>query len=119
MIRHLCDSIRVVMGEREPGVLKRKPPGPKWLMRWYALRLPLEWPKGLPTMPGVDAQKDGTLPVGLAEDKQALSEAISDFVAKRDSMDGFRHPIFGHMSRRDWGVWAFRHVDHHFRQFGA
>jgi hypothetical protein len=28
------------------------------------------------------------------------------------------HPIFGRMSRSDWLVWGFRHLDHHMRQFG-
>jgi hypothetical protein len=34
---------------------------------------------------------------------------------------GFRwaaHPAFGRMSHRAWGVLGYRHLDHHFRQFG-
>jgi hypothetical protein len=29
------------------------------------------------------------------------------------------HPAFGSMSGRDWGVLCYRHVAHHFSQFGA
>lgn len=29
------------------------------------------------------------------------------------------HPAFGRMRRADWGIWAWRHLDHHLRQFGA
>jgi hypothetical protein len=29
------------------------------------------------------------------------------------------HPAFGRMSRRVWGVLGYRHLDHHFRQFGV
>ena len=30
-----------------------------------------------------------------------------------------RHPIFGRMSQRAWLRWAYLHMDHHLRQFGA
>ena len=29
------------------------------------------------------------------------------------------HGLFGVMSRRDWQRWAYRHTNHHLRQFGA
>ena len=28
------------------------------------------------------------------------------------------HPIFGPLTRDEWMVWGYRHVDHHLRQFG-
>ena len=30
----------------------------------------------------------------------------------------FRHPFFGKMSTEDWGQLIYKHLDHHFRQFG-
>ena len=32
---------------------------------------------------------------------------------------GPAHPLFGTLSRREWGVLVHKHVDHHLRQFGA
>ncbi|MEM9857141.1 MAG: DinB family protein [Bacteroidota bacterium] len=32
---------------------------------------------------------------------------------------GFKHPFFRRMSYHQVGVWAFKHVDHHLRQFGV
>lgn len=29
------------------------------------------------------------------------------------------HPFFGPMTDEDWGVLLFKHLDHHFRQFGV
>ena len=29
------------------------------------------------------------------------------------------HPAFGRLARRAWGVLAYRHLDHHLRQFGV
>jgi hypothetical protein len=32
---------------------------------------------------------------------------------------GFVHPFFGRMSREQLGLFAYKHADHHLRQFGA
>ena len=58
----------------------------------------------------------GTPPVEWAEDTAALRGWIEGFCERERYA---AHPIFGPLSRKEWGVWAFRHVDHHFRQFGA
>jgi hypothetical protein len=29
------------------------------------------------------------------------------------------HPLFGPLTRAEWGRWGLRHADHHLRQFGA
>lgn len=31
--------------------------------------------------------------------------------------DGFMHPFFGKMTHKDIGRFAFKHIDHHLRQF--
>jgi hypothetical protein len=28
------------------------------------------------------------------------------------------HPMFGALTRNEWLVWAYKHMDHHLRQFG-
>jgi hypothetical protein len=40
-----------------------------------------------------------------------------DFVERMDP-NTLRHPVFQKMSAAEWGRWAYRHVDHHARQFG-
>lgn len=30
-----------------------------------------------------------------------------------------RHPFFGRLTPEQWGILLFKHLDHHFRQFGA
>jgi hypothetical protein len=37
--------------------------------------------------------------------------------AAPDALDP-AHGLFGTMSLRDWQRWAYRHTDHHLRQFG-
>ena len=29
------------------------------------------------------------------------------------------HPLFGPLTRREWGVATYKHTDHHLKQFGA
>ncbi|MGH9801334.1 MAG: DUF1569 domain-containing protein, partial [Blastocatellia bacterium] len=29
------------------------------------------------------------------------------------------HPAFGKLSTKDWGALTYKHMDHHFRQFGV
>ena len=31
----------------------------------------------------------------------------------------FPHPLFGNLSGKEWGLLAYKHTDHHLRQFGV
>ena len=33
--------------------------------------------------------------------------------------DGYLHPFFGQMTKEDTGIMAYKHIDHHLRQFGC
>jgi len=35
------------------------------------------------------------------------------------SIANLRHPFFGTLTRDQWGILLFKHLDHHFRQFGV
>ena len=76
------------------------------------------WPKGSPTLPEFDQQKgSGTPPEELERDKKELRRLMERFLEQERGWP--RHPVFGMMKRREWGIWAYRHVDHHLRQFGV
>lgn len=117
MVCHLSDAFRIAIGElgvRSLGFRFRRP------MRWLALYVPLQWPRGIRTVPEIDQDRgSGTGPVEFAADVTRLEELMRAF-ASRDLADPWPlHPIFGPMSARDWQRWAYLHVDHHLRQFGA
>ena len=115
MICHLSDAFRWGLGER--GGTEIRMPVPAALARFVALRLPLPWPRGAPTMPEMDQRVRGTPPGDFERDRAELV-ALLHRVRTREA--GWpRHPLFGAMSRDDWGRWAWRHTDHHLRQFGA
>lgn len=76
----------------------------------------MPFPKGFPTARELLSRAPDA---SLDRDRAALEAALDRFGA-RDSAEAWPpHPAFGHLSRRAWGVLAFRHTDHHLRQFGV
>jgi hypothetical protein len=113
---HLADSFKVITGERPAkavdGLLSRT------LLRFIALNTTLPWPKGAPTGEAVDQERGGTRPIEFARDATELRTLIERFAAAPRDF-GFRpHPFFGPLTEREWLHWAWRHTDHHLRQFG-
>lgn len=113
---HLNDAFLVVKGDRKvtgssETILSRT------LIKVIALRSPMPWPKGSPTMKEVDAEKEGTRPVDFDSDRAMAMMLLREFAGPNATYA--RHPFFGDMSRSDWMLWGFGHTDHHLRQFGA
>jgi hypothetical protein len=117
MVCHLCDAYRMAAGEKfvSPctGLARRT------ILKWVALHAPIAWPPGIPTMAEIDQERGGTRPVEFSadvKDLEALLDRISGHLA---GVDRRVHPFFGRMSRSAWLRWAYLHMDHHLRQFGA
>lgn len=112
---HLNDSFLVVRGDRAAGSAETMLT--RTLIKVIALRSPMPWPKGSPTMKEVDAEREGTLPVDFDRDRARTQTLLREFAAPTAKY--VRHPLFGEMSRTDWMLWGFGHTDHHLRQFGV
>lgn len=122
MICHLADSFRVTMGQK-PWSTERISvtpiPMPDWFVKWVAFELPMRWPRGTPTRPEVDAEKDGTRPGALSEDVRELVGLMDRFTRTPRDFEWQPHPIFGPMTESEWMRWGYLHMDHHLRQFGS
>jgi hypothetical protein len=114
---HLSDSFLGVMGRRAIG--DRSNPLSRSVMKTIALYAPAKWPKGIPTMPEVDQEIGGTKPTEFEHDRQQLVRLIEEFAQPAQPFCDYRHPVFGAMRPDQWFRWAWLHVDHHLRQFGA
>lgn len=117
MLCHLGDAHESVLGARDSGgptASGRSRP----LFKWLALYAPIAWPKGVKTLPGVDPRVDGTRPVDFERDRERAIASLKRLAAAGPSDLTPRHFLFGAMSARDWHRWAYRHVEHHLRQFG-
>ncbi len=115
MLCHLGDSFLAVLGERHAS--SNESTLSRTLVKWIALHTSLPWPHGVPTRPEVDPKREGTKPEDFERDRQRVADLVGRFV-RPDTTYG-RHPGFGAMSRSEWLLWAYGHVDHHLRQFGT
>ena len=117
MICHLRDAFLGVMGEKPMATPRGLNLWP--LMKPWVLYAPMKWPPGVPTRPEFDQQMGGTPPTAFAAEKQKLLETIHRFTAQPRGFDFRPHPMFKTMSEKEWMRWAYLHMDHHLRQFGA
>ena len=117
MLCHLGDASDGVLGRRvPPGASPRNVlPLP---VKWLLLYSPMPFPKGVETRPGVNPHKEGTRPGEFEADRaRAIGGLRALAIASPDGVSP-THFRFGRMSLRAWHHWAFKHVDHHLRQFG-
>ncbi len=114
MVCHLSDSFKVAAGEKT--VSPAPGPIPKKLIKWIAVRTPFPWPHNFPTRPEIEQGCGGTAPADWDQDRGILRELILSFHCSRQFGT---HPMFGPITWEEWQIWAYRHVDHHFRQFGV
>ena len=114
MVCHLSDSFDGVMGDRrlspDSSLLNRT------LIKWVALHVPMQWPKGIRTRPEVEQGAGGTPPAEFESDVERLVTTIERFCGAPRRTP---HPIFGELNESQWLRWAYLHTDHHLRQFGA
>jgi Protein of unknown function (DUF1569). len=119
MVCHLTDAFRGVLGERGNAGPAR-PAGflARTAMKWAALYLPLPWPRGLRTSSSADQERGGTPPTVFEHDLAALRATTDRFLRELPAVSRRPHYLFGPLSEAQWARWAYRHMDHHLRQFG-
>jgi len=88
------------------------------LKRLALLGLPS--PRGkVPTSPQLDqSQGKGTRPTTLEQDKKLFQEQMAEFLRKDATFTFQSHPIFGALTKTEWGRLLFLHTNHHLTQFG-
>ena len=117
MLCHLGDATSQVLGERPavPPARERR----RRFIKWFALSVPLPWPKGYPTRASLDPKRDGTKPAEFRADLDRAVTGLRRVAAAGPGELVPAHGVFGTMTTPDWHKWAYRHTDHHLRQFGA
>jgi len=121
MLCHLGDATASVL---QRGTTESTDPSPTAtprhpVLRWIALRSPLPWPQGLKTPASVDPHSGGTKTGDFEADRERAVAGLRTFAAAPASSLAASHGAFGSMTMRDWHRWAYRHTDHHLRQFGV
>jgi hypothetical protein len=117
MLCHLGDAHEFVLGLR-PVEDASGPARPRLVLKWFALYSPMPWPRGVRTRAGVDPHRDGTRPIEFEADRRRAITSLERLAVAGPAALAARHFRFGPMSAGDWHRWAYRHVEHHLRQFG-
>jgi hypothetical protein len=116
MLCHLGDAAAMVLLKRprKGTVPLRHRPIVKMLGLWS----PMPWPHGWPTNPAHNPKTEGTRPSVFESDLARAIEGIEGIAAAAPGVLEPAHGFFGRMSTADWQRWAYRHTNHHLRQFG-
>jgi len=117
MLCHLGDSDAMVLRIRPR--TRPVPPRRRPFVKWLALWTPLPWPRGFPTSPSLNPKAEGTRPSDFEADLARAIDGLEKLAASAAGALEPVHGVFGEMSLADWHRWAYRHTDHHLRQFGA
>jgi hypothetical protein len=117
MLCHLGDAAAMVLGTRprtQPLPLRHRP-----VLKTLGLWFPVPWPHGWPTNPLHNPRAEGTRPTAYDQDLARAIDGLQGIAAAAPGVLEPAHGFFGLMSSRDWQRWAYRHTDHHLRQFGV
>ena len=117
MLCHLGDASDGVLGRRKPPGIENRKVLPLPVV-WVLLYTPLPFPKGVETRSGVNPKKEGTRPGNFEQDRARVLSGLQGLAVAPAEALPQTHFRFGKMSLRAWHHWAFKHVDHHLRQFG-
>jgi len=113
MLLHCRKQIGLGTGEVRS---KRLYPAPiQWLIK-QTIGFLIPWSKNLPTAPAMVSTKEDGL--DFQTELTELKNTINGFVALPENAALSGHPIFGNMTKEEWGRIIYKHLDHHLRQFG-
>jgi len=110
MLCHIADQLRLALGdlpaERKDSLLSRT------LLRWLVVHTPFQAPPGK-----VETLREllTSTPTIWGDDMRACETLVTRLPAAATLSP---HPVFGRLSRREWGLLTWKHLDHHLRQFG-
>lgn len=79
----------------------------------------LPMPKSAPTADEINPQIKGTKPEEFENDRKVLLECLENVCALPAAHAWAKHPAFGSLTHKQWGLLAHKHLDHHLKQFGV
>lgn len=113
MLQHLRLSAQMALGELPvPSANKRA--FQVFPLKHFILYV-LPFPKGAPTAPELKPN----VAASVEEERAAVLKLLERIGTGPREGAGPAHPLFGPLTRREWGVATYKHADHHLRQFGA
>ena len=117
MVCHITDQLRMALGEID--YRDKSSFVSRTIIKFLAVYV-IQAPKEkVQTLYELDPMKGGTQPTQLEQDKTVFVEKLQMLCDRAPDEPLHAHGTFGKMSRRQWGILIYKHLDHHFRQFNA
>jgi hypothetical protein len=117
MLAHCADALRNATGEL-PIAVRNLPLARTGLVQWLMIDV-VPFPKGAPTAP--ELRRRGV--TDIEPERAALLALLERFAPGHGAPEGrvrwAPHPLFGTLTPAQWGRLAWKHLDHHLRQFGV
>jgi hypothetical protein len=121
MLSHSIQSLGMMTGEIAMAPGGNAPLMRRWPLKHLLIHL-LPFPKGLPTSPELLARDsvDTGAPSEIWEGELETLSAALHLVVERGVAGAPwpDHVAMGPMTGEQWGVFQYRHLNHHLRQFG-
>lgn len=112
MMKHCQSPLQLAVGKEEVAMK------PNWLIKFFFKKMmysPKPFKKNAPTPPifQVTDERD------FNKEKEQLKHWMQELWNDRDNESRRPHPVFGEFTKDQWGIMQWKHLDHHFRQFGV
>ena len=110
---HHCQAPLNIILEKETYDLK-----PNWFAKTFfkkSMYSDTPWRKNMPTV----RRFKETEPRDFNTEKKALESILSEFNQQRKKEHWKPHPVFGKLTKEQWGKMQYKHLDHHLTQFGV
>jgi hypothetical protein len=111
MAKHCQGPLEIMLGHNDYDLK------PNWFVNllfkkaMYSDKL---WRKNLPTIRRFKIENDRDLTV----EKNKLNALLDELGGQLNKESWGQHPSFGKFTNQQWGKMQYKHLDHHFRQFG-
>jgi hypothetical protein len=111
MLAHCADALRMAYGDL-PCAPKRVPLAQLGIVKWLMFNV-IPFPKGAPTA----RELIDRAPAAWGVERGEVVSLVERFGRETSRTAWPAHPLFGPLTGAEWGQLAWKHLDHHLRQF--
>jgi len=89
-----------------------------WLIKVLFKKMmysPKPFKKNAPTPPQFRSNGE----FDFQNEKEGLQQWMNELWEDRDNKNRVDHPVFGNFTEEQWGIMQWKHLNHHFEQFGV
>lgn len=91
---------------------------PNWFVKTFFKKTMYSdklWRKNLPTLPTFKTSESKI----FTDEKNKLVALMDELDQQKHKETWQPHPVFGELTKEQWGKMQYKHLDHHLRQFGV